>query len=54
MQEPAIRGRGGVLPELIASAHGLELAPIPVTATGPDLDAFDRLCRARPVRALYL
>ncbi len=39
--------------KLLASAHGLDLAPIPVTATGPDLDAFDRLCRARPVRAVY-
>lgn len=39
--------------KLLASAHGLDLAPIPVTATGPDLDALDQLCRARPVRAIY-
>ncbi|MBB5084152.1 aminotransferase-like domain-containing protein [Nonomuraea endophytica] len=38
---------------LLASAHGLELAPVPVTATGPDLDALDELCRIRPVRAIY-
>lgn len=38
---------------LLASAHGLDLAPTPVTATGPDLDALDRLCRTRPVRAIY-
>ncbi|MFD0077316.1 PLP-dependent aminotransferase family protein [Streptomyces sp. NPDC127166] len=39
--------------KLLASALGLELAPVPVTATGPDLDALDRLCRDRPVRAVY-
>lgn len=39
--------------KLLASAHGLDLAPIPVTATGPDLLALDRLCRTRPVRAIY-
>lgn len=38
---------------VLASAHGLELAPVPVTATGPDLAALDRLCRTRPVRAVY-
>ncbi|WP_109529438.1 MULTISPECIES: aminotransferase-like domain-containing protein [Nocardia] len=38
---------------LLASAHSLELAPIPVTAAGPDLDALDLLCRTRPVRAIY-
>jgi DNA-binding transcriptional MocR family regulator len=26
---------------------------IPVTPTGPDLDALDTLCRTRPVRAIY-
>ncbi|WP_331726449.1 PLP-dependent aminotransferase family protein [Streptomyces uncialis] len=39
--------------KLLASAHSLDLAPIPVTATGPDLDVLDHLCRARPVRAVY-
>ncbi|MFD7447767.1 PLP-dependent aminotransferase family protein [Kitasatospora sp. NPDC059827] len=39
--------------KLLATAHGLDLAPVPVTPTGPDLDAFDRLCRSRPVRAVY-
>ncbi|MFD7582622.1 PLP-dependent aminotransferase family protein [Kitasatospora sp. NPDC059817] len=39
--------------KLLAAAHGLDLAPVPVTTTGPDLDALERLCRARPVRAVY-
>ncbi|MFD4535300.1 PLP-dependent aminotransferase family protein [Kitasatospora sp. NPDC058397] len=39
--------------KLLAAAHGLDLAPVPVTAAGPDLDALERLCRARPVRAVY-
>ncbi|MER7755352.1 PLP-dependent aminotransferase family protein [Kitasatospora sp. NPDC097643] len=39
--------------KLLAAAHGLDLAPVPVTPAGPDLDALDRLCRARPVRAVY-
>ncbi|MFJ9694336.1 PLP-dependent aminotransferase family protein [Kitasatospora sp. NPDC101183] len=38
---------------LLAAAHGLDLAPVPVTPAGPDLDALERLCRARPVRAVY-
>ncbi|MFI5914175.1 PLP-dependent aminotransferase family protein [Dactylosporangium sp. NPDC051541] len=36
--------------KLLAAAHGLRLAPIPVTADGPDLDA---LARMMPVRAVY-
>jgi DNA-binding transcriptional MocR family regulator len=39
--------------KLLASAHSLDLAPVPVSAAGPDLDALDRLCRTRPVRAIY-
>ncbi|MCX4817936.1 PLP-dependent aminotransferase family protein [Streptomyces sp. NBC_01239] len=39
--------------KLLASVHSLDLAPIPVTAAGPDLDALDQMCRARPVRAIY-
>ncbi|MFF4291810.1 PLP-dependent aminotransferase family protein, partial [Streptomyces sp. NPDC001633] len=39
--------------KLLSSAHDLDLAAIPVTATGPDLDALDQLCRTRPVRAIY-
>ncbi|MFB9451536.1 PLP-dependent aminotransferase family protein [Dactylosporangium vinaceum] len=35
---------------LLAAAHGLRLAPIPVTAAGPDLGA---LPRRTPVRAVY-
>ncbi|MEU4745475.1 PLP-dependent aminotransferase family protein, partial [Actinosynnema sp. NPDC023658] len=39
--------------KLLAAAHHLELVPVPATATGPDLDALDHLCRARRVRAVY-
>ncbi|MEV7094175.1 PLP-dependent aminotransferase family protein [Amycolatopsis sp. NPDC051045] len=38
---------------LLARTLGLELAPLPVTPAGPDLDALDRLCRRRRVRAVY-
>jgi DNA-binding transcriptional MocR family regulator len=38
---------------LIGAARSLEIAPVPVTAAGPELDALDRLCRSRPVRAVY-
>ena len=38
---------------LLATAHHLELAPVAGGDTGPDLDALDRLCRARRVRVLY-
>ena len=37
----------------VAEAQRLELAPVPVSAEGPDLDALERLCRARRVRAIY-
>jgi DNA-binding transcriptional MocR family regulator len=39
--------------KLLAAAHGLDLAPVPIAAAGPDLDALDQLCRTRPVRAIY-
>jgi DNA-binding transcriptional MocR family regulator len=39
--------------KVVAEAHRLELAPIPVDARGPDLDAFARLCATRRVRAVY-
>ena len=39
--------------KVLAHSLGLELAPLPVTRTGPDLDALDELCRRRPVRAVY-
>ncbi|MDN3352281.1 PLP-dependent aminotransferase family protein [Actinomadura sp. DC4] len=39
--------------KLVAAAHGLELAPVPVTPDGPDLEALDLLCRTRRVRAIY-
>ncbi|MEV8517128.1 PLP-dependent aminotransferase family protein [Dactylosporangium sp. NPDC051484] len=39
--------------KLLAATHSLEIAPIPSTADGPDLDALNQLCAARPVRAIY-
>lgn len=39
--------------KVLADAHRLELAPIPASAQGPDLDALERLCRSRRVRAVY-
>jgi DNA-binding transcriptional MocR family regulator len=39
--------------KVLADALRLELVAVPVSAIGPDLDAFDALCRRRPVRALY-
>lgn len=38
---------------VLAEALRLELAPLPTTVNGPDLDALKSLCRRRPVRALY-
>jgi DNA-binding transcriptional MocR family regulator len=39
--------------KVLAQTQRLELAPIPITGRGPDLDALKRLCKARPVRAVY-
>ena len=39
--------------KVLAEAHRLELAPIPSAGHGPDLDALQRLCRRRRVRAVY-
>jgi DNA-binding transcriptional MocR family regulator len=39
--------------KVLAEAHRLELAPIPTTDQGPDLDALERLCISRRVRAVY-
>lgn len=39
--------------KVLAEAHRLELAPIPAAGNGPDLDALERLCRRRRVRAVY-
>ncbi|MFC0398819.1 PLP-dependent aminotransferase family protein [Paraburkholderia rhizosphaerae] len=39
--------------KLLAQAHRLELAPLPGTADGPELDALDALCKRRRVRAIY-
>ncbi|MET1079660.1 MAG: PLP-dependent aminotransferase family protein [Pseudomonas sp.] len=39
--------------KVLAQAHGLELAPLPAAGQEPDLDALERLCRRRRVRAVY-
>jgi DNA-binding transcriptional MocR family regulator len=39
--------------KLAAEANRLELAPIPATGRGPDLDALAALCKRRRVRAVY-
>lgn len=39
--------------KILAHTLGLELAALPVTPSGPDLDALEQLCSQRPVRAIY-
>src|SRR6218665_2460840 len=39
--------------KVLAEAYRLELAPIPADGDGPDLQALERLCNSRRVRALY-
>jgi len=39
--------------KVLAEAHRLELAPLPASGQGPDLDALERLCARRRVRAIY-
>ncbi|MFB7591061.1 PLP-dependent aminotransferase family protein [Streptomyces sp. NPDC056169] len=39
--------------KVLAHAFHLDLAPVPSTAAGPDLDALEKLCATRPVRAIY-
>ncbi|HEX9172050.1 MAG TPA: PLP-dependent aminotransferase family protein [Telluria sp.] len=39
--------------KVLAEAHRIELAPLPAAGAGPDLDALERLCRSRRVRAIY-
>jgi DNA-binding transcriptional MocR family regulator len=39
--------------KVLAEAHRLELASIPAEGQGPDLDALERLCKRRRVRAVY-
>ncbi|MGD0699703.1 MAG: PLP-dependent aminotransferase family protein [Trebonia sp.] len=39
--------------KVLAHTLRLELAPLPVTTGGPDLDALGQLCAKRPVRAIY-
>ena len=40
--------------KVLAHTLRLELAPLPVTPDGPDLDALERLCAKRRVRAIYV
>ncbi|MDD9375294.1 PLP-dependent aminotransferase family protein [Streptomyces sp. ZAF1911] len=37
----------------LAHAFHLELVPVPTTVDGPNLDALEKLCATRPVRAIY-
>lgn len=39
--------------KVLAETVKLELAPLPTTSNGPDLHALEKLCRRRPVRAVY-
>lgn len=39
--------------KVLAETYRLELAPIPATGQGPDLDALELLCMSRRVRAVY-
>jgi len=39
--------------KILASTLHLELVAIPVSAKGPSLEALDKLCQSRPVRAIY-
>lgn len=39
--------------KVLAHAFHLDLEPIPATTAGPDLDALEKLCATRPVRAIY-
>lgn len=39
--------------KVLAHAFHLDLQPIPTTTGGPDLEALEKLCAARPVRAIY-
>lgn len=39
--------------KVLAHAFHLDLQPIPTTTDGPDLEALEKLCATRPVRAIY-
>ena len=39
--------------KVLAQSLHLEVLPVPTLADGPDMQALDRLCRSRRVRALY-
>ncbi|GAA2799864.1 PLP-dependent aminotransferase family protein [Kribbella solani] len=38
---------------VLARTLGLDLAPVPISGRGPDLDALESLCRSRRVRAIF-
>src|SRR5690606_27343224 len=38
---------------MLAESRKHDLAPIPVTSEGPDLDALERICRSRQVKVIY-
>jgi DNA-binding transcriptional MocR family regulator len=40
--------------KVLAQTLRLEVAPLPVTGNGPDLDALEQLCARRRVRAVYV
>ena len=39
--------------KVIAEAHRLEMVPVPLKDDGPDLDALEKLCRKRRIKAVY-
>ncbi|RYY91066.1 MAG: PLP-dependent aminotransferase family protein, partial [Comamonadaceae bacterium] len=39
--------------KVLAEAQRLELVPVPASGNGPDIDALERLCKRRRVRAVY-
>lgn len=39
--------------KVIAEAHRLEMVPVPLKDDGPDLDALEKLCRVRRIKAVY-
>ncbi|MCI8213011.1 GntR family transcriptional regulator [Pseudomonas sp. S25] len=39
--------------KVLAESLSLEVLPIPVTASGPDFDVLEKLCRKRTVRGIY-
>ena len=40
--------------KVLAEAHRLQLAPMPATPQGPDLESLEAMCKRRRVRAVYV